>query len=249
MTVQTGASPTLLYDGGFPREAYQLHWPAPGSPEVAREVAALLGGAGVPTRGDAKRGYDHGVFVPLLLVTPAADVPTLQLSLHASLDPALHLRIGAALAPLRDRGVLIVGSGFATHNMRDFFDGPGRAGDDKPEPWLREFEGWLRGTLTAVPAEERVRRLAAGDQATPHFRRAHPREEHFTPLLVTVGAAAPAAMARVLGGDGADAAGVTPGGEVAGVAEEGGAEEGRGSVLFSRVLGGTVVFASYAFGV
>lgn len=179
-TLLTGAQPPLLYDyHGFPEHTYQLRWPAPGAPALAGQVAQLLRGAGIETDTDASRGFDHGVFIPLLLAFPKADVPTLQLSLQAGLDPAQHLAIGRALAPLREEGVLILGSGMSYHNMRGF----GR------ECSLAEslaFDTWLEQTAKAEPAE-RGRRLQRWAEA-PAARACHPREEHLLPLMVCAGA-------------------------------------------------------------
>ena len=123
-TVLSQPNPALLYDYyGFPPHTYELKWPAPGSPELAGRVRELLDGAGMPSRSNSERGFDHGVFIPLLLAFPKADIPTVQLSLRAGLDAKEHLAIGRALAPLRDEGVLIIGSGMSYHNMRNFSSG------------------------------------------------------------------------------------------------------------------------------
>lgn len=179
-TVMTSAAPPLLFDYyGFPEESYQLTWPAPGSPEVAARVQQLLTQAGIDNAANAERGFDHGTFVPLKLTYPDAHIPTLQLSLKAGLDPREHLAIGRALAPLRDEGVFIIGSGMTFHNMRGF--GPqGRAAS-------AAFDAWLRDTTPRAPAE-RDARLADWAQA-PAARVAHPREEHLLPLMVIAGAA------------------------------------------------------------
>jgi aromatic ring-opening dioxygenase catalytic subunit (LigB family) len=179
-TVMTAESPPLYYDySGFPPETYRLSWPAPGATALAARVRELLGGAGLESGEDAARGYDHGTFVPLMLTFPEADVPTTQLSLVAGLDPEAHLAIGRALAPLRDEGVLIVGSGMSYHNMREF-----RAGGEEPSA---AFDGWLRETIALDPRErdERLRHWAEA----PAARRSHPREEHLLPLMVVAGAA------------------------------------------------------------
>jgi aromatic ring-opening dioxygenase catalytic subunit (LigB family) len=179
-TVMNGARPPMLYDYyGFPPESYTLTWPAPGDPRLAARVQELLARAGFATNADPERGFDHGTFVPLKLAYPDADVPTVQLSLKSGLDPAEHLAMGRALAPLRDEGVFIVGSGMTYHNLRAF--GPQAA------PVSETFDAWLRETATLAPAE-RDRRLTAW-AAAPAARLAHPREEHLLPLMVVAGAA------------------------------------------------------------
>ena len=123
-TVNAGAHPPLLFDyAGFPDHTYRLTWPTPGAPELAARVRALLSDAGIVNRTEAARGWDHGIFVPLKVMLPCADIPLIQLSLQRGLDPAAHLAIGRALKPLRDEGVLILGSGQTYHNMRGFFAG------------------------------------------------------------------------------------------------------------------------------
>lgn len=180
-TVMTSERPPMLYDYyGFPPESYSITWPAPGAPTVAARVRELLGKAGIASAEDPKRGFDHGTFVPLKLTYPNADVPTVQLSLKAGLDPKEHLAIGAALAPLRDEGVFIVASGMTFHNLRAFRE-------PRALPVAETFDAWLRETATA-PAKERDARLAAWT-AAPSARLAHPREEHLIPLMVAAGAA------------------------------------------------------------
>jgi aromatic ring-opening dioxygenase catalytic subunit (LigB family) len=179
-TVMTAAHPPMLYDYyGFPPESYEITWPAPGEPALAGRVRELLAAAGFTTAADAARGFDHGTFVPLKLAYPDADVPVVQLSLKRGLDAAEHLAMGRALAPLRDEGVFIIGSGMSYHNLRAF--GPGAARVS------REFDAWLRDASTQ-PAAERDRRLTAWASA-PGARQAHPREEHLVPLMVVAGAA------------------------------------------------------------
>lgn len=179
-TVMSGEAPPLLFDYyGFPPESYELTWPAPGDPKLARRVRDLLEGAGFPTAENTKRGFDHGTFVPLKVTWPEADIPCVQLSLKRGLDPAEHIAMGRALAPLRDEGVLIVGSGMSYHNLRAF--GPaGRAPSEA-------FDAWLNEASTAEPAE-RASRLSAWTKA-PAARQVHPREEHLLPLMVIAGAA------------------------------------------------------------
>lgn len=136
-TLNVAAEPALLFDYyGFPEHTYRLAYPARGAPDVAGRVRGLLAEAGFPADVEAERGLDHGVFVPLMLVYPQADVPVLQLSLQQDLDPAEHLAIGRALAPLREEGVLIVGSGMSYHNLRDFFSPRGNAEAEAFDAWL-----------------------------------------------------------------------------------------------------------------
>jgi aromatic ring-opening dioxygenase catalytic subunit (LigB family) len=180
-TVTSSAAPPLLYDYyGFPPHTYELAWPAPGAPELATRVRQLLSGAGFESREDAKRGFDHGVFVPLKLTYPQADVPTIQLSLRAGLDPAEHLAMGRALAPLREEGVFILGSGMSFHNMRSFNTAPAR------DP-SRRFDAWLAEVARDEPSK-RDAALASWTEA-PSARACHPREEHLLPLMVVAGAA------------------------------------------------------------
>jgi aromatic ring-opening dioxygenase catalytic subunit (LigB family) len=180
-TVMTNVRPPMLYDySGFPPETYRLQWPAPGAPALAARVRGLLEAAGQRTAEDERRGFDHGTFVPLMLTFPKAEVPAIQLSLQAGLDPARHLAIGRALAPLRDEGILIVGSGMSYHNMRGFGRETGRAHSEI-------FDQWLRGVVVASPA---ARDEGLGRWSTaPSARDAHPREEHLLPLMVVAGAA------------------------------------------------------------
>jgi aromatic ring-opening dioxygenase catalytic subunit (LigB family) len=179
-TVMTSPSPPMLYDYyGFPPESYRITWPAPGEPALAERVRSLLGAAGFPSGVDPNRGFDHGTFVPLKLTYPDADVPTVQLSLKTGLDPEEHLAIGRALAPLRDEGVFIVGSGMSYHNLRAFH--PSAA------PVSAAFDAWLRETAL-LDRGERDRRLGRWTSA-PAARQAHPREEHLIPLMVAAGAA------------------------------------------------------------
>ena len=172
--------PGLIFDYyGFPPETYRLEWPAPGAPWLAECGTALLRDAGLPSAIDAQRGFDHGVFVPLKVAFPDAEVPTVQMSLHASLDPALHVAAGKALATLRDEGVLVLGSGMSFHNLRAM-------GDPRVAQPSLEFDRWLADAAAAEP-DERARRLAAWQDA-PWARLCHPREEHLLPLMVAAGA-------------------------------------------------------------
>jgi aromatic ring-opening dioxygenase catalytic subunit (LigB family) len=178
-TVMTNAHPPMLYDYyGFPPETYRITWPAPGDPALAARVRSLLDVAGIPSAEDPERGFDHGTFVPLKLTFPQADVPTIQLSLEQGLDPARHLAVGRALAPLRAEGVLLLGSGMSYHNLRE----------------------WKRGSVLSVAFDDWLKQVVALDQPTrdaslerweaaPSARRVHPREEHLLPLMVVAGAA------------------------------------------------------------
>ncbi|HVR60713.1 MAG TPA: class III extradiol ring-cleavage dioxygenase [Polyangia bacterium] len=180
-TVMTAAHPPMLYDYyGFPPAAYQLTWPAPGSPALAARVQELLEAGGIASGRDPGRGFDHGTFVPLKLTYPEADLPTVQLSLKHGLDPREHIAVGRALAPLRDEGVFIVGSGMSYHNLREFRS-PRAAGV------AAQFDGWLNQAATADPRQRDDRLIDWAD--APSARAAHPREEHLLPLMVAAGAA------------------------------------------------------------
>ena len=187
-TVSTSAAPPMLFDYyGFPDHTYRLSFPASGSPELARRVRDLLWNADIECGQDSQRGFDHGVFVPFLRITPEADLPIVMLSLRHDLDPARHLAIGAALTPLRDEGVLIVGSGQSYHNLSRFMDGDGRTAD--------AFDAWLNDVATAADPSVRNSKLKTWT-AAPSARAAHPREEHLMPLMVIAGAAGPDAGRR-----------------------------------------------------
>jgi aromatic ring-opening dioxygenase catalytic subunit (LigB family) len=178
----TGAAehPGLVFDYyGFPPETYELAWPAPGAPWLAERAAGLLREAGLPSGVHPTRGFDHGVFVPLKVAFPEAAIPTVQMSLVAGLDPALHLAAGRALAPLRDEGVLVIGSGMSFHNLRAY-------GDPRAEAPSREIDGWLTAA-TEAPGKQRAELLSHWAQA-PFARFCHPREEHLLPLMVAAGA-------------------------------------------------------------
>lgn len=181
-TVNASVAPPLLFDyGGFPEHTYQLTWPAPGAPELAGQVRDLLGAAGIESAADTVRGWDHGVFVPMKVMFPDADIPTVQLSLQHGLDAATHLAIGRALAPLRREGVLIIGSGQSYHNMRGFM-----AGDTGVEEEAEDFDVWLRGAMTNGATRDRS--LVEWASA-PGARHVQPYEDHLLPLMVAAGAA------------------------------------------------------------
>ncbi len=192
-TASAAAAPGLIFDySGFPAETYRLKWPAPGDPELAGRVADLLKQAGLPSALTPDRGYDHGVFVPLKVAFPQANIPVVTLSLAASpngeFDPAMHIAAGRALAPLRDEGVLIVGSGMSFHNLRAYL---------RPETSeaARAFDAWLTGAVESA-APQRGAQFARWAGA-PYARFSHPREEHLVPLFVTAGAGGEAAGKRI----------------------------------------------------
>ena len=190
VTIQNNALPPLLYDYyGFPPHTYEITFPAAGAPGLSSRIAALLGEAGIEWKYDHSRGFDHGVFIPLKVAFPNADVPIVQVSLLASLDAKAHIRLGQALAPLRDEGVLIIGSGMTYHNMRTMM--ATMRGDGQPvspDPGSQRFDAWLEEVLTRATPKSRINALVAWDKA-PAARKAHPREEHLMPLHVAVGAA------------------------------------------------------------
>lgn len=194
--LMVGATTTipLVYDfWGFAPRYYEVQYPAPGAPELATEVAKLIGGSGAPLHQDPDRGLDHGAYVPLAEMYPEADVPVLQMSLP-TLDPSTLFDIGKRLTPLREQGVLIMGSGFSTHNLGEF--DPGK-GPDAPAPaWSSEFDDWLDEELTAGNVDN----LIDFQSKAPAARTAHPRTEHFAPLFVTLGAATSAAGESVIDG-------------------------------------------------
>ncbi len=180
-TLQGHAQPPMVYDyHGFPEHTYRVRYAAPGDPALAQRVFGLLETAGLPAAIDAERGFDHGMFAPMAVAWPNADLPVVQLSLLAGLDPARHLQLGRVLAPLRDEGVLIVGSGLSYHNLRAFF------GPVAKDPSSR-FDAWLHQAMR-MPAAQRSAALVDWERA-PAARDAHPREEHLLPLMVAVGAA------------------------------------------------------------
>ncbi len=178
-----GATTTvpLYYDfWGFPQRYYEVTYPAPGAPELAAKVRKLLETADHPTHDDPTRGLDHGAYVPLKEMYPDADVPVLQISMP-TLDPASLVDIGRRLAPLRDEGVLIVGSGFSTHNLREMrMDRPAYA---PPPAWSAEFDDWLSTAVSKGAIDD----LIDFQNKAPAAFLAHPRTEHFAPLFVTLG--------------------------------------------------------------
>ena len=179
------AKPSMIYDfGGFPEALYKISYPAPGAPELAAKAQALLKGAGLTAGIDGCRGFDHGTWVPLLKMYPHANVPVVQLSVQTAMNPRHHYDVGRALAPLASEGVLIVGSGHLTHNLRDWMMSRGQAAH---APYAQKFQRWVFDRLAAHDVDA----LAAYRQQAPDAVRAHPTEEHFLPLFVALGAAGP----------------------------------------------------------
>ncbi|SFD72056.1 DODA-type extradiol aromatic ring-opening family dioxygenase [Paracidovorax konjaci] len=179
--VMSSPRPPMVYDYyGFPPHTYEVRYAAPGAPALAGRIASLIAAAGLPSRLDAGRGFDHGTFAPLQVMYPDADVPVVQVALQQRLDPAQHLALGRALAPLRAEGVLIVGSGLSYHNLRRFGDA-GRAPS-------AAFDQWLQDALVRTAPADRAARLVEWESA-PAARLAHPREDHLIPLMVAAGAA------------------------------------------------------------
>jgi len=182
LRVNGNPQPETWHDfGGFPPALFAVQYPAPGLPELSLQVAALLDAAGLPARIDSKRPFDHGVWVPLSLMYPQADIPVVQVSLPSRQGPALQTQVGQALASLRAEGVLVIGSGSITHNLREL---DWHAGPESVEPWAREFRDWM------------IDKLASNDEAAlhdyrklaPHAVRSHPSDEHLLPLYFARGA-------------------------------------------------------------
>lgn len=190
-TITAGKFPALIYDyHGFPKEAYEIEYPAPGDPALAGRIAGLLESSGFDAVLDAQRGFDHGVFVPLKLMYPDADVPCVQLSLIDNLNPAAHIRMGRALTALRKESVLIIGSGFSFHNLKAFFSPK----TNELQTLNDSFQQWLVDTCSnrEISEAEREQRLVNWQKA-PAARICHPREEHLLPLHVCYGATGSAA--------------------------------------------------------
>ena len=190
--ITANARPETVHDfGGFPRALYDIQYPAPGAPELAAHAKQVLLASGIPASLDARRGLDHGAWVPMLHMYPDADVPVVQVSLPFDTDAAKAFELGRALAPLAQEGVLVVGSGSLTHNLYEF-----RTGEVQEAAYAREFSEWIRQAVLDGDVERLVHAL----ERAPHAQRAHPTTEHFLPLLVAVGAAPSMAPATVLNG-------------------------------------------------
>ncbi|MDP1537989.1 MAG: class III extradiol ring-cleavage dioxygenase [Burkholderiales bacterium] len=183
--VSAAAHPETIHDFyGFPEALYAMRYPAPGAPGLAARAAELLAASGFSGTTAVERGLDHGAWVPLMLMCPEADIPVIQLAVQTALGPAHHWRLGEALRPLRDQGVLIIGSGSVTHNLREF----GHHRHDSPPPsWVSEFNGWLHDKVVSLDQQALLDYRARAPQAA----RNHPTEEHLLPLFVAAGAATP----------------------------------------------------------
>jgi len=184
--VTSGAQPPTIHDfGGFPRELYELRYPAPGAPQLAARIRALLAAVGVDAALEPTRGFDHGAWIPLRLMYPAAELPLVQVSIDSSRDAAWHFALGRALRPLRDEGVLLIGSGGATHNL-GLYMYAGSRGDGAPPPaWVAQFDEWLADAV----AQGRYDDLLHYRERAPYVEENHPTHEHFLPLFAPLGAA------------------------------------------------------------
>lgn len=181
--VTSGVWPKLIYDyKGFPEHTYALQYPAKGDPELANRILGLLNDQDIPAKLNPVRGFDHGMFIPLMLMFPNADIPVVQISLHSNLDPQKHIEIGEAIVGLRNEGILIIGSGMSFHHMRTY-------GNPRYTPISEQFDQWLSHTIESPP-DIRSQRLANWEHA-PSARQCHPHqeEEHLLPLMVVAGAA------------------------------------------------------------
>jgi 4,5-DOPA dioxygenase extradiol len=181
-TVSAATAPRTIHDfSGFPAELYTLNYPAPGSPELADRIVTLLTQAGISAQIDPSRGFDHGTWTPLILAYPNADIPIVQLSIQYHRDVQYHWQLGQALAALRQEGVLIIGSGSATHNLNAFMP----QYDATPPDWVQQFDQWLGESIV----EQDWQRLMQYRQLAPYAHENHPTEEHLLPLFVALGAA------------------------------------------------------------
>ena len=185
-TLLGAPAPPMFYDYyGFPEEAYDITYPAPGSPDLAKRIAGLLGKNNIEAHIDPQRGFDHGLFIPLKMMYPKADIPSLQLSLLRGLNPTAHLALGKALRELTHENILIIGSGFSFHNMKAFFEQE----RNSPDPANDEFQNWLTETVTSPILQAEREQILIEWQKAPSARYCHPREEHLLPLHVCVGMA------------------------------------------------------------
>ena len=180
-TVLGAEHPEMFFDYyGFPEETYQIDYPAPGAPALAKHITELLTDAGISSATDSRRGFDHGLFIPLMMMYPEADIPAIQLSLIRGLNPSAHIQLGKALRGLLSENILFIGSGFSFHNQRAFFSGTMGA----PDPANEAFQNWLIETCTGDFSEEEREQRLIHWESVPNARYCHPREEHLLPLHV-----------------------------------------------------------------
>lgn len=190
--VDAAVQPGMIYDfGGFPDDLYRMVYAAAGDPALADRIGGLIAAAGLPVHRVAREGFDHGTWVPLIMMYPEADVPVVQIAVQPKADPAHHYRLGQALASLPDEDVLVIGSGSATHNLREMYS-VGYQINDWAQDWVIEFADWVAAKTEAGAHDDLI---ACRDRA-PHYRANHPTDEHFLPFHVALGAAGPAARGR-----------------------------------------------------
>ena len=195
--ITSSPNPEMYYDYyGFPPETYEYKYPAPGNPDLANRIHKLLSQQGIASQLDPKRGFDHGVFIPLMLMYPEADIAVVAVSLDASLSAERNIAVGAALEPLREENVLILGSGYTFHNMHAFFNP-----SNQTYKHSRQFNTWLQETLSSSrPVGQALPQLTQWEEA-PGARTCHPREEHLLPLFMTAAAAGSGAHAKLIWSD------------------------------------------------
>jgi aromatic ring-opening dioxygenase catalytic subunit (LigB family) len=212
ISITAGRNPSLYYDySGFPPETYHYDYPAPGNPELARQIQNLLTKQGLPSVLDDQRGFDHGVFVPLMIMYPDASIPVVEVSLHKSLDATINMQIGLALEPLREENILILGSGYSFHNMHSFFHP-----SEKSINASQDFNNWLKDTIllpSSVGSEQHPHNCTTDESSSYYQRRvdllqqwekapgariSHPREEHLLPLFIVAAAGGETATPRLI---------------------------------------------------
>ncbi|MBD3734505.1 MAG: dioxygenase [Sphingopyxis sp.] len=185
-TVTASPAPPTIHDfGGFPEELFAMRYPAPGDPALAQRVVDLLAAHGLTVAADPERGLDHGAWVPLSVIYPDADIPVVQLSIASTASPEWHYALGQALAPLRDEGVLVIGSGSITHNLRAFFTTRPAIGAPAPA-WVSDFTAWVAGRMEANAIDDVLHAV----ERAPHGKDNHPTPDHILPLFVAMGAGA-----------------------------------------------------------
>jgi len=184
--VTSGERPSTTHDfGGFPRELYELRYAAPGAPELAARVRDLLASADIDAVLEPTRGFDHGAWIPMLLMYPAADLPLVQVSIDSARNAAWHLALGRALRPLRDENILVIGSGGATHNLGLYMYAGARGDDAQPPAWVAQFDDWVAQAVD----DRRYDDLLHYRERAPYAAENHPTQEHFLPLFAPLGAA------------------------------------------------------------